>query len=79
MKYTGRNGEYDYYELKNTIEDDFDYIGTSGAPIFDNSGQFVGLVKGGFKSTLKSVPFQNIKLLLEVENLKKNKPKENGV
>lgn len=75
IKFSFSDGDYDYFEIPEDIEDDNNFIGISGSPILNKRGNLVGLVKGkgGTKFMLKSVPIRNLLFVLDIENQQNNK------
>lgn len=49
LKYAETQGHYYKFKLKKVIENNLDYKGTSGAPIFDSNGNLVSLVTHGYE------------------------------
>lgn len=70
LKFVGKEGNYFRFKPHGSIKEDLDYQGCSGAPILDQKGHLVGLVKGGRKEEgiIIGTPTSGInKLMIDVE------------
>lgn len=51
LRFVAQRGDYYEFELPQDIQDDLDYIGTSGAPIMDADGKLIALVTHGYEGS----------------------------
>ncbi|OXB03338.1 hypothetical protein B0A81_18580 [Flavobacterium plurextorum] len=48
IEYDSKIGPFERFDLKSTITDHLDFIGTSGAPIISESGEIVAFMAHGY-------------------------------